>query len=798
MNRANIASNSWLSLASLPRNLLLAGILLAFASFAIQLDAESSRIQTELRHISAHRSTEIQSKIISVHHLMNAFAAFLVSSETVYSDEFASFAEHLAWRRPGVEKIGWIPRVPASARAEYEAGIGKGHGILSFSRAGELGPADAAPEYFPLTYVSSRDPSENIPLGLDAGSEPTRRAAIRSAMSTGRFTISALVPMHNSEYPHGGRRTIAFLPVVKEMVAGADPATVQIMGFITAVINIPELVEGVLSEDDISGQDVYLVDRSTDAEGPPELIHFHPSRKRDKPASPLSIKQLWQTQAPAAQIIFAGREWALYSLGVRSPWSLAWLPAGRAPLLILVLFLSAALLARGMDRLRRRLLQNQARDSSTIDRLRLFDPVTDLPNRASLLVELESLMLERRSVLMINIRRFRSVVETVGYAGGDQVLKIIAQRLNVLISQDHFLARLDGDEFVIVSVDKQALRFDLERLALRVRRALHEAIDIDQNRFHLQCSISGATAEHGARSDGVDLLTRAALAMRAAKRKSIDNVLVLDSDSDAVSLRRQLSIESALRKAIEQRTVEVKFQPQFVVGSLALHGFEALIRWQHEGRAVSPPDILMIAEEAGLLQPLDDLIIDASLEQAAHWRNARPRQRGRVAVNMSADQFARPDFVPTILRALERHNAQGNWLELEMTESALIEDIDHTRETLHRLHEADIHTSLDDFGTGFSSLSHLKRLPVQWLKIDRSFVTNLARDRGDAAIVKATIGMARSMNVRILAEGVENAEQLSYLQAFGCDAVQGFLFSPAVSAAESRSFYDGFGKTPLA
>ena len=175
---------------------------------------------------------------------------------------------------------------------------------------------------------------------------------------------------------------------------------------------------------------------------------------------------------------------------------------------------------------------------------------------------------------------------------------------------------------------------------------------------------------------------------------------------------------------------------------------------------------------------------------------ARPRQNGRVAVNMSADQFARPDFVPRILRALERHHAQGSWLELELTESALVEDIDHTRATLHQLHEAGIHTSLDDFGTGFSSLSHLKLLPVQWLKIDRSFVTNIARDHGDAAIVKATIGMARSMNVRILAEGVESTEQLAHLQAFGCDAVQGFLFSPAVSAVDARAFYDGFRIEP--
>ncbi len=797
MDRANDARKRRPSLAGLSRGFFLAGILLGGVTFAFRLNTESSRIRADLRNTSTERSTAIQAQILAVQDLMNAFSAFLLSSERVYPEEFSSFAEHLAWRRPGVDNIGWVPRVTAAARTEYENGMGVTRKILSFEGEGKLLPAAEAPEYFPLTYVSLNDPTQKIPLGFDLASEPMRREAIRAALMSGRFTVSSLVPVNNREQALDGRRAIALLPIIDNRIADSgEPSTPQISGFIAAVMNIPELVESILENGEVSGQDLYLVDRNSDAEGTPELIHFHPSRSRPDTFSPLSASQLRRTQALAAQIMVAGREWALYSVAVRSPWSLAWMPALREPLAVLTLFFVAALLTRGMDRLRQRVLQRQARDSNTIDRLRLFDPVTGLPNRASALVELESLMHERRSVLMINIRRFRHVLETVGYAGGDEVLKIIARRLNALISQDHFLARLDGDEFVILSADAQAIRFDQERMALRVRRALQETIDIDENSLHLQCSISGAIAERGALSDGADLLTRAALAMRAAKRKSIDNALVLDSDADAVSLRRQLSIEAALRTAIEQRIVTVKFQPQFTAGSLKLHGFEALVRWQHDHRAVPPPEIFMIAEEAGLLQPLDELIIDASLQQAAHWRMARPGKNGRIAVNMSADQFARPDFVPRILRALERHHAQGSWLELELTESALVEDIDHTRATLHQLNEAGIHTSLDDFGTGFSSLSHLKLLPVQWLKIDRSFVTNIARDRGDAAIVKATIGMARSMNVRILAEGVESTEQLAHLQAFGCDAVQGFLFSPAVSAVDARAFYDGFHVVP--
>ena len=771
-------------ISALARWLFLTGVIISVVQFGTVLRSHTVLTRSELTNASVERANRLRNAIQEIGNTLSAFAAYIAASERVETNEFHTFANRLSWKTPGIVNIGWAPHLPPSLRAEFESGSARfpGTPLLWFAGPGKFEPAGEHHTYFPLSIVAAPNPL--VPIGFDLFSEPRRREAIERSILSRTLVISTSIEIGNSEMGALAKRSLALFPVFR------SEQDDSLMGFITGVLDLEKLMSTVVAEEIHRTQDLYLAEAQKSGGGY-QLMHVLPAPHQRSPASTLPLSEIEKQANDRVHFTAAGSHWQLYSINSASPVASAIAPAARSALILFGLFSLASAGAQFGSRFWQKIRLQRLMDSQLIDRLRLFDPVTDLPNRESLLARLQENPGRPACILIVNLRRFRRVVETLDYAGGDHVLRSIARRISRVTPPGHYLARLGGDEFALLAMGDDADPEHLERLAKRIRNTIRRVIEVDDKQFRLDSVVAGAIVDQDESNRGTDVLSRAALAMRVAKSKGQNEAVVFDSDSSALMVRRQRSIENALDHAIRSQQVSVKFQPQFKT-DLSLHGFEALVRWDHQGQTIRPPEIFFVAQESGRLQALDELILDEAIEMARRWRELDPKATGRVAVNMSADHFCEDDFVTRLTRRLSQAGVDGRCLEIELTEGALIEDIQRASITIKQLHEAGIDIALDDFGTGFSSLSHLRQLPVQWLKIERQFVDGLCHDEGDSAIVRATLDLARSIQAGVIAEGVEQREQFEELRRMGCDAVQGFLFSRAVSTDQALKFVGGF------
>lgn len=772
-------------LRSVARWLLLTGVLVSAIQFTTVLRSQSAAFRAELTNVSVERATRLRNAVSEISNTLDAFAAYFAASQGVDQREFEVFAGRLNWQVPGIESIGWAPQLPPELKAEYELGSERfpGRPLLWFAAPGKFLAAGDRETYFPLSFLAS--PVPNYPIGLDLLSIPRERDAIQQAIRSRTLAISSPIALTRSEDPSVAKRNIALYPVYGTEDGGS------LIGFVTAVLNLPELMDRIVAEQPVSAQDLYLVEVGRQGRDS-QLIHQILASGAGQAKTAPSLDEIGRISDDRIHFSTAGSQWQLYSANASSPIISAFGPAAKSSLLLLFLFSAGAGATELGSRLWRKLRVQRQMDTRLIHRLREYDPVTDLPNRESLLAQLKQHEGESAGVLIVNLRRFRRVVEALDSTGSDQVLREVARRIARVTPMHHFLARLGGDEFALLAVGDDAEAEQIKRLSVRVRTAIRGAIEVDGKQFHLDSVVAGALVSERERYTGTDILSRATLAMRVAKSKGQAHPVVFDSDSSATLVRRQLALERALDQAIRDRLVEVRFQPQFNTGDLSLHGFESLVRWSFEGERVHPPEIFSLAQEGDRLEALDDLVIDQAIELAMKWRELDPGATGRVAINMPADHFCQEDFASRLVERLKRSGVEGDCIGIELTESTLIEDVDRANQTVGQLRSAGIEIALDDFGTGYSSLSHLRQLPVQWLKLERQFVTRLCEDEGDAAIVRATIDLARSIHAGVVAEGVETHEQLDRLREMGCDAVQGYLFSSAVPAQQALGFVRGF------
>jgi EAL domain-containing protein (putative c-di-GMP-specific phosphodiesterase class I) len=341
------------------------------------------------------------------------------------------------------------------------------------------------------------------------------------------------------------------------------------------------------------------------------------------------------------------------------------------------------------------------------------------------------------------------------------------------------VARLDGDEFSLL-ITELAHFHDAAKVARRLLDELRKPFRIDGTEMFITASIGLALYP----LDGEDpesLVKNAGAAMHFVKEQGRDNYQFYSRAMNATALEK-LSMESQLRKALEREQFTLYFQPKVQPSSGRIVGLEALIRWRHpELGMVSPTQFIPVAEETGLIVPIGEWVLREASRQNQRWR-----ERGfppiHVAVNIASLHFRQGGLIESVAQALRESHLDPSLLELEVTESMLMQSVDATLDTLFRLKDMGVRLAIDDFGTGYSSLSYLKRFPLDTLKIDRSFIKDLPRDAEDAAIAKAIIAMAHSLKLAVVAEGVELAEQLAFLQQHGCDVVQGYLFSHPVSA----------------
>jgi diguanylate cyclase (GGDEF)-like protein/PAS domain S-box-containing protein len=420
-----------------------------------------------------------------------------------------------------------------------------------------------------------------------------------------------------------------------------------------------------------------------------------------------------------------------------------------------------------------------------IQRLAFFDPLTSLPNRRLLMDRLDQAMAacvrHRRqgALLFIDLDNFKTINDTHGHDMGDQLLQQVAERLSDCVRDGDTVARLGGDEFVVMvedlSGDAIEAATQAETIGRKLLVALNQNYQIQQGNFHSTPSI-GITL-FGAQTENIEEpLKRADVAMYQAKSAGRNTIRFFDPNMQAMVAARA-ALEQDLREALRLDQFVLHYQPQVQRGGLVA-GVELLLRWQHPQRGtVSPGAFIPLAEETGLILPIGEHVLELACHQLAHWSSRPGMAHLTLSVNVSPRQFQQDNFVEQVLGTLERTGAPPQRLKLELTESLFIANIDDVIAKMDAIKARGVGFALDDFGTGYSSLSYLKRLPLDLLKIDQSFVRDIRVDPNDAAIARMVIVLAESLGLEVMAEGVETIEQQQALQAQGCHAYQGYLYS---------------------
>ena len=425
---------------------------------------------------------------------------------------------------------------------------------------------------------------------------------------------------------------------------------------------------------------------------------------------------------------------------------------------------------------------------ATIRHQASHDLLTNLPNRMQFYGRLlESLIKasqnnSKLAVCFLDLDRFKTINETLGHKIGDKLLQSVAQRLNKCLCSNDTIARWGGDEFTLLLSEINGVR-DAARIAQEILAALKPGFLIDNHLLHISASIGIAVyPNHG--KDGETLIKNADAALNRAKLQGRNHYKVYNSaiNSQASEL---LSLENSLHYAVERNELTLSYQPQVDITTGEICKFEALLRWQHPKYGlISPGKFIPIAEETGLIVPISEWVLRTACAQNKIWQNLGLPSVG-VAVNLSARQFQQPHLVDTVRRVLAETKLSPQYLELEITESAAMQNVDFSKEILTSLNDMGVSISIDDFGTGYCSFNYLKQFPIHCLKIDRSFVQDLTKDTNDAAIITAMIALAHGLNLSVVAEGVETEEQRNLLRILECELMQGNLFSPAVCAQEA-------------
>ncbi|MBS1162080.1 MAG: diguanylate cyclase/phosphodiesterase with sensor(s) [Proteobacteria bacterium] len=422
--------------------------------------------------------------------------------------------------------------------------------------------------------------------------------------------------------------------------------------------------------------------------------------------------------------------------------------------------------------------------SAEIHRLAYYDPLTTLPNRRLLHDRLgQALAAAARSgrygaILFLNLDHFKKVNDTRGHASGDAQLVEVALRLCRCVHADDTVARWSGDEFVVVleglGAGAEEAAINAEAVGERLRLVIAEPFEHIGIEFQQSASI-GVALFHA--HDAIEeLLRHGDLALHQAKAAGRNTVRFFDPAMQ-VAVNERSSMEIELRQAIKLGQLQLFYQPQ-IDARLRVIGVEALLRWQHPQRGLVPPDdFIPLAEETGLILPIGLWVLEVACAQIKCWADDLSLRALKIAVNVSARQFRQADFVAQVQRVLEASGANPLRLKLELTESLVLEDVEDTIEKMRAIKQLGVSFSMDDFGTGYSSLSYLARLPLDQLKIDQSFVRGLDCAKNNETIIRTIIALGRGLSMNVIAEGVETERQRDFLEAHGCDAYQGYLFS---------------------
>lgn len=433
-------------------------------------------------------------------------------------------------------------------------------------------------------------------------------------------------------------------------------------------------------------------------------------------------------------------------------------------------------------------LRAQAEDK--IHHLAYFDTLTGLPNRTHFLEKLEESVRrnvieedKRLAVFSVDLDHFKDINDTMGHDIGDKILEVVGKRLLKAAPEGSLVARASADEFSIMTVLDGDVKVDSSRIAQDLLAAVAEPVSILQEKFQVRASIGVAHCP----DDGLDgslIVKNADIALNRAKVEGRDTIRYYSEDFDrAVQQRFQMLRD--LRSAIDNNELMLHYHPQFSLKTGEIIGVEALLRWwrpdnsRQGGSLVAPAEFIPLAEQSGLIVPIGEWVMREACRANKRWQE-QGLPKVRIAVNISGVQFHRGDIVRIVGDVLKETGLDPQWLELEVTESVFMENMDVAIDILHQLHSLGVELAVDDFGTGYSSLSYLRRFPIDRLKIDQSFTRNALTDPGDATITRTIINLGHSLGLKVIAEGVETADHENFLRAEGCDEVQGYRYSKPV------------------
>ncbi len=785
---------------------------------------ERERIATELQRRGETLLYALDHGMRAYLGQLHALASFVASQPELDAERFRIFTDGALAQLHGIRSLSWSECFAGAALERYEA---EARREFPDYRVFEPGPDDrrvAAPlrdEYCVVRYVAPLEANRAV-LGHDFAANPDRRRLLERVRDTGEAGATGRLTLVQARALEA-TAVLVYLPVYRGTGA-APPATLearraQLRGIVAGVFGFGDVIASLLPAE-LTQQ---LAWRIVDASEPGAEALLYAAGEAAATGRAGVDLPAWQ-----ADFDMAGRTWRLEVRFADADAGVALARSGSAwTILFGVLLLSALLgallfgigsrttwverrvaertaaLSDANRRLRHEIAERQ-RTQAELRHVAHHDALTELPNRRRFLERLQAAVEgarrgdQRFAVLFIDLDRFKHVNDSLGHAAGDELLRETAGRLRAQLRVEDLLARLGGDEFVVLA--RLGRDGDAEAIAAKLLAALARPFLLRGHAFYLSASIGISLFP----LDGTEpqtLLRNADTAMYRAKERGRGNAQFYTEALTRAATER-VRLENELHQALRRGEFALHYQPQLELATGRIHGYEALLRWNHPELGVLAPErFLRAAEDSGLIVPIGDWVVEAACRQLAAWRRAG--YATRVAVNVAASQIARPregqpGFVDVVLVALAHEALPVECLELEITESLLLDDSEPTHRALSALHTAGVHLTIDDFGTGYSSLGYLKRLPLRGLKIDRGFVRNLLDDPADAAIARASLEMARGLGMRVTAEGVETREQLDWLHAHGCDFAQGWLIGRPqppealeLPLAETRP-HDGF------
>jgi diguanylate cyclase (GGDEF)-like protein len=765
-------------------------LIAACIGFVLSFAAAYAVAQWEERVTRAEFGGAAETEAIVMQNGLNEYISRLVALRTLFESaneeitrsEFETFSGRLFEGHPGVLRVAWMPRVNRKERAEYEAaaiadGV-SGYRIKSLGADGSIATSPELDEYFPVLF--STEPKTSMIYGLDYRSDPDRRATLERARDN-----DMIAAMRGRLYEtKDGVRPIAVLVCVPVLDKGTSRATIadrrrNHAGFIVGIFDLPMLLQSI---------------RATTGASPAVGVNVYPPKASDKAGDENRSVPDFSSERQTAESMraFANvAHWSALRIGDTN-WPVLAAPAmgghfavhhDRANAILaagfsVTIFLAVYLAVASRNSLKLSLANRRVLELAQTDIL------TGLPNRAFFLEQLQQLNSPERersgafSILMLDLDRFKNVNDSLGHAAGDTLLRQVADRLKSTLRGTDVLARFGGDEFAIIQSECNDQRAGSIDLATRISKLIAEPFQLPGHRVEIGASIGIAMApEHG--NDQEQLLKKADLALYRSKSAGRNCVNVY-SEAMSAELEARNMLEGDLRDAIARCQFEVHYQPFYDVQSGRRRGVEALVRWRHPTRGLIAPDkFIPLAEETGLIVPLGEWVVRRACDDATSW----PADV-KVAVNLSPVQFKQADLFEVIQSALENSGLPPERLEIEITESVLLERGTENHAFIDKLKGIGISLALDDFGTGYSSLSYLTTFPFDKIKIDKSFIANLTKRHNSTAIISSIVTLARGLEIVVTAEGVETHEQYDRLKSLGVNFAQGYLLGRPVPIGE--------------